>query len=34
MNTIISLSLIVVLLVVLIIKDQFSVRMAKVRVKK
>jgi hypothetical protein len=34
MNSIISLSLIVVLLVVLIIKDQFSVRMATVRVKK
>jgi len=34
MNIILSLSLIVVLLVVLIIKDQFSVRMAKVRVKK
>jgi len=34
MNPIYSLSLIVVLLAVLIIKDQFSVRMAKVRVKK
>jgi hypothetical protein len=34
MNSIFSLSLIVVLLAVLIIKDQFVVRMAKVRVKK
>jgi len=34
MNSIFSLSLIVVLIVVLIIKDQFVVRMAKVRVKK
>jgi len=34
MNTIFSLSLIVVLLAVLIIKDPFSVRMATVRVKK
>jgi len=34
MNVIFSLSLIVILVVVLIIKDQFSVRMAKVRVKK
>ncbi len=34
MNTIFSLSLIVVLLAVLIIKDLFVVRMAKVRVKK
>jgi len=34
MNIILSLSLIVVLIEVLIIKDQFSVRMAKVRVKK
>jgi len=33
MNVIFSLSLIVILVVVLIIKDQFSVRMAKVRVK-
>ena len=33
MNSIFSLSLIVVLIVVLIIKDQFVVRMAKVRVK-
>jgi len=34
MNTIFSLSLIVVLLAVLIIKDLFSVRMAAVRVQK
>jgi len=34
MNSIFSLSLIVVLIAVLIIKDQFVVRMAKVRVKK
>jgi len=34
MNSIFSLSLIIVLLAVLIIKDQFVVRMAKVRMKK
>jgi len=34
MNTIFSLSLIVILIAVLIIKDIFVVRMAKVRVKK
>jgi len=34
MNSIFSLSLIVVLIVVLIIKDLFVVRMAKVRAKK
>ena len=33
MNNLLSLSLIVVILAVLIIKDQFSVRMATVRVK-
>jgi len=34
MNTLLSLSLIVILIEVLIIKDLFSVRMATVRVKK
>lgn len=34
MNTLLSLSLIVILIAVLIIKDLFSVRMATVRVKK